>query len=263
VSYDQDFDQFFDDLARSAPPARAAVWKWDLVANPPRAIRVVSGGLSPAAMSDVLALLAEVNRESVPDMFGGRLAPLPVVVGSASEAVDDGLVVVEFWDEETIADGLQVGGVRRWGRVRLKRATFESTDRIEKKYVLVHELFHVAFATHISVQNQSRFPSSAMGARRATSLSNADRFASWLVYQDGLAPGNMAPDVNPTCASPSGAAGVAGRLGGAPERTVDCWRASPAVPLGAVRRVLLFRGPTLSTGLDRARWRPVAGAGPA
>jgi hypothetical protein len=157
--------------------------------------------------------------ESIPAMFGERVGPLPVSFVSSTTEPSDGVILLRFWNQGTISDGYSLGDdVMKWGRVRFNRSLFVDYHFREfRKWEILHELFHVAFATHLTDENHARFPHSAMSAELVQQLSAADRLASWIVYRDGTAPGNRAPDVNPTYAElgPAGISSAGAMPGGA------------------------------------------------
>jgi hypothetical protein len=198
--YDQTFENFFNRIARHRDIGH--VWKWDsypveiFVDQDPR--------LSSETFDLFMDILTEVNRDSVPSMFGGQIPPLPIRVGSVS-ALEHGLgrIVIRFTEGQTgaaascfSADVTLVGcGI----------VTFSVSDlalgRQRATYVVAHELYHTAFATH-DAAHEVGMPSSLMENSRATTLSAEDKLAAYLVYHPHTRPGNRAPDDNPDYKSP-------------------------------------------------------------
>ena len=82
--YDQEFHEFFNELAR-VEGTRNAVWKWDVL---PTRIYVTREGISSSAFDDFLSILEEVNQESIPAMFGERTGPLAIESGPPSSIVE-------------------------------------------------------------------------------------------------------------------------------------------------------------------------------
>jgi hypothetical protein len=197
------FQAFFDQIARVR--FNGAISKW---ASPPTQIDVVAGQVPDAQTSAILDAVREVNEESVPAMWCGLTAPLPIVVRTATGPPQGGhITVTPNWDQGS-SGGFTDGQVRinmfRPAQNRLQTPQ-------ELKESVVHEMFHVAFAFHecggdlgtnphgFSPTN-CPFPDSVManrGGLSVTRLSAEDKLASCLVYHRDTHPGNLFPDINP------------------------------------------------------------------
>jgi hypothetical protein len=192
--YDERFQAFFDNIGRGA---RDAVWRWDpfpdeiFVDQDPR--------LSSEAFRLFMEILSEVNRETVPALFGGRIGPLTIREGSALSLEDiRGRIVITF------QPGVWAGApscltsnetIIGCGLVRIAIEDVTSDKRKWITHGLAHELFHAAFMTHDGGHFVG-MPTSIIQSDDAM-LSAEDRLAAYLVYHPGTRPGNRAPDDNP------------------------------------------------------------------
>ena len=203
--YTDDFHLFFDRIARvgyefgSVLCQACPVRKWDPL---PREIYVMRNDtvMSPRAFEAFMRALDEVNAESVPLMFGGRIGPLPIAVGPPIEK-RPGTIRVEFFNSPTEHP---TGG---WDCINNNQVTCgifrENVFDLERfgyyfgtKNNVLHELYHIAFARHVFTGSGVR-DSVMAGSNATTRLTPIDVLASWIVYHPGTKPGNTAPDTNP------------------------------------------------------------------
>lgn len=216
VAYDDRFDAFFNMVARTStdsPPfaqlcPNCGISKWDVL---PRDIYVMQpdpGVMSPVAFDGFMALLQEVDQESVPLLFGGRIGPLAIAVGPPIQR-RDGTIRVEFFNSATEhpTGGTDCSGqgpdTRRCGIFRENTYDWERWAsgqypgglRFLKNNIL-HELYHIAFARHV-FDGQHIDTSVMGGSNQFATLQPDDVFACWLVYHPDTHPGNKYPDSNP------------------------------------------------------------------
>ena len=193
VTYDQEFDRFFHELARHEG-AREVVWKW---LAPPNRIYVTTQGLSDQDLEEFLSVLDEVNSESVEDMYGGRTGPFLIQSGPAVRQAGPDTVVVSFHYEPSRTDlTVAANGSITGARVRFSAETLGPTlDPQMKKARIAHELWHCAGATDVT-DPRSLMHSELDGSVAA--LSPRDKLAAYLHYHPDTHPGNRAPDTNPS-----------------------------------------------------------------
>jgi hypothetical protein len=190
ATYDRAFDAFFRLVSGSAGDG---VSKW-LV--PPRSLYVTDRGLTSAGLARLLALLESVAAEDVPAMFGGRIGPPPVEIGPTLPSNRrDGSIVIAFPGGTSNGVAFTAPGrpARVAGTVSLAASHYDDALPTAR-YVLSHELFHVAFASHA---RGAGIRSVMEDEDTNGTLTPADRLASWLVSHDDCQPGNRAPDTNP------------------------------------------------------------------
>jgi hypothetical protein len=207
--YDQTFHQAFHQMARIGPH-RAGLGKWTI---PPGELFLVEGRVPEAQFDSVLQALTEVNDESVPALWCGLVGPLRISRGACDICLSPGRIVVRpNWDSgssgtiPSARDGATSGDIR----INVFRPNDNRLQRHEElKAILVHELFHVAYAYHLcggdlgqnpfgfSVTN-CPYPDSLMANLGLHVLrpSAQDMLASCLVYHPDTHLGNLLPDTN-------------------------------------------------------------------
>lgn len=210
VAYDETFHRFFHQLARVRVSAPSAVGKWPL---PPTELYLVEGTIPDEQFAVFESVLAEVNQESVSDLWCGMTGgPLPITIGPDVIGVRrDGIVVRPNWAEGS--GGTLGAGVIEYGIVELNvfgPSANRLLTREELKGGLAHELSHVAGGWHVCGGNLGEnpfgfsrfncpFPDSLMAnlGDLPTSPSAQDRLAACIIYHPGTLPGNTPPDTNP------------------------------------------------------------------
>lgn len=208
VSYDEEFQRFFHQLARVGRGI-AALRKWVIR---PSDLYLVEGTVPPEQFDVVSTELEWLNQHVVPALWCNWIGPLKVTRGpQPSDDVDGRIVVRPNWDEG--ASGT-LGQIQiRSGRVAVNvfgPARNRLLTREEIRGVLAHELFHVAGAFHVCGGNLADnpfgfspdncpFPGSLMANRGDLHFtpSPQDRLASCLIYNVDTVPGNQYPDINP------------------------------------------------------------------
>ena len=208
---DDTFQKFFHQLARVGPSSDPiALRKWVI---PPTQLYVVEGTVPPEQLAAVLAVLGEINAESVSDLWCRTVAPLNIVTGPDINASPDGVIIVRP-NRDTGSSGTIGPTSIRTGTVTCNM--FRSGDNRlqthqELKGILLHELFHVAFAYHVCggdlganpfgfSSTNCPYPDSLMAnlGDLPVTLSPQDKLASCIVYHPDTHPGNLYQDVNPT-----------------------------------------------------------------
>lgn len=210
--YDQAFDAVYQQVAKAWPRTEAfagadgRLRKWDPL---PREIYVVQP-TAPEISTEVfqiwLGLLEQVNTESIPAMFGGRIGPLPITIGPSIQS-REGTIRVDLFFDLTVHSTAQVYGCSANVKlVKCAGASYNMVDLVTRgtagrqleftKNNILHELYHVAFANHAYgvVPQDSTLMA---GSNAVTQLRPNDVFISWLVYRPETMPGNEYPDTNP------------------------------------------------------------------
>jgi hypothetical protein len=201
VTFDKDFETFYDAISRCAYACSSSqpMIKWDPL---PNQIYVIIDGMPEQGMTQFMDVLQEVNKESVPYMFGDKVGQLPIVKGPAINENTPGKVVIKFWDSGSQGNTGCPGivGVASCGSVKYYKNNFGTTlTKNEMKYIVAHELFHAAGASHAYDMPYSLSNGSLMsGDSRVTQMAPVDKFAFWIKYNDGTKPGNTYPDTNST-----------------------------------------------------------------
>jgi len=209
VTYDETFHRFFHQLARVRVSGPAAVGKW---VTPPTELYVVEGIIPTEQFALFREVLAEVNPESVSDLWCGLTqGPLPITVGPDVIGTTRGRIVVRpNWSEGS--GGTLGTGTIDYGAVSMN--VFGTTanrllTRGELKGGLAHELFHVAGGFHVCGGDIGEnpfgfsrfncpFPDSLMANTGViTRPSIQDRLAACIIYHPGTLQGNTLPDTNP------------------------------------------------------------------
>lgn len=210
VSYDDTFHRFFHQLARVRVSGVSAIGKW---ASPPTELYLVEGTVPDEQFHLVSTVLAEVNNESVQELWCGTTGPLRITIGPDPIGETTGRIVVRpNWDGS--ASGT-IGSGNIWaGAVTINTYVGRESrlrTRDELKSGLLHELFHVAGAYHVCGGGLGENPfgfsrtncpyrdsvMANLGEGPVTTLSPQDRLAACIIYHPGTLPGNTLPDTNP------------------------------------------------------------------
>ena len=162
--------------------------------------------------ADVLAVLGEINTESVHDLWCGFAGPLSIVTGPDISTHPDGVIIVR--------PNFNLGSTGTVGPTNIRSGTVTCNvagsdgnllTRDNLKADLLHELYHVAFGYHECggdlganphgfSQTNCPYPASVMANRgdHLTALAPQDKLAACIVYHPDTHPGNTYPDTNPT-----------------------------------------------------------------
>lgn len=212
ATYDQTFDKFFDQVARVASAGTPnSIRKWVI---PPTELYVVPNlTVASDAFADVLAVLAEINAESVHDLWCGFAPSLNIVTGPDITTHPDGVIIVRPNFDVGASGTLGQGNIRS-GTVTVNvfgPNTGRFLSHEELKGALLHELYHVAFGFHTCGGDLGSnphgfspincpYPASVMANRGDTPnvLAPQDKLAACIVYHPDTHVGNVYPDVNPT-----------------------------------------------------------------
>jgi hypothetical protein len=204
--YDETFHQAFHQMARVY---HGTLRKWEVA---PSEICIVEGTVPPDVFQGVVDAVRELNEETIPALWCGRMGPLPITVGPCTTFTGEGPIVVRpNWDEGS--SGGPVGGPRS-GAVAIN--VFRPSERrlqtrTEIRSLLAHELFHVAFAYHLCGGDLGAnpfgfgltncpYPDSLMantGLLAHVTPSPQDRLAACIVNHPDTHEGNRLPDTNP------------------------------------------------------------------
>lgn len=210
VTYDETFHRFFHQLARVRNSGPSAIGKW---VSPPTELYLVEGTIPSEQFALFRNVLAEVNQESVSELWCGTTGPLRMTIGPDVIGNATGRIVVRpNWDGSatgTTAVGNTLAGAVTMNTYVARESRLRTRD--ELKSGLLHELFHVAGAYHVCggglgenpfgfSRTNCPFRESVManlGEGPVTTLSSQDRLAACIIYHSGTLPGNTLPDTNP------------------------------------------------------------------
>lgn len=194
--YDQTFDSYYNQIARS-PSRQNSVQKWDLLSGRPTTIYVIDdGSITPDAMNSFLAVLNQVNNESVPGMYCNQIGQLQIKKGAAPvQEFVDGEIIVNFRTNQNSTGYNWKGNVIAGASINLSGLQYQTfIGNMFNKEALAHELFHAAFASHETVYRDSLMQL----LPTVSTLSAQDQLASCIVYSKDTHPGNVQPDINPS-----------------------------------------------------------------
>ena len=189
----------------------SSIRKWVI---PPTELYVVPN-LTVAAeqFADVLAVLGEINAESVRDLWCGFAGPLSIVTGPDIATHPDGVIIVrpnfDIGSSGTVGPASIRNGTVTCNVFRPNDGSFQSHE--ELKGILLHELYHVAFGYHTCggdlgtnphgfSRTNCPYPASVMAnlGDEPNVLAPQDKLAACIVYYPDTYIGNFYPDVNPT-----------------------------------------------------------------
>jgi len=210
VTYDETFHRFFHQLARVRVSGPSAIGKW---AVPPTELYLVEGTIPREQFAVFQSVLAEVNEESVSDMWCGTTEPLRIVTGPDVVGETTGRIVVRpNWDGSgtgTVGSGTIWAGAVTMNVYVARESRLRTRESL--KSGVLHELFHVAGAYHVCGGGLGENPfgfsrfncpfrdsvMANLGEGPVTRLSPQDRLAACIIYHPGTLPGNTLPDTNP------------------------------------------------------------------